>query len=65
MRETEAPLLTVPSRKLLTRTGFAGFTGRLIKWVYECGYQIVGKDRLTPASPEPADKEQQRAPEYH
>lgn len=40
---------------------------RLIAWLDECGYQIVAKDRVTLAPPEPAgDKRHgQRTPEFH
>jgi hypothetical protein len=38
---------------------------RLIAWLNECGYQIVEKDGVTLAPPEPADDKRQRAQEYH
>lgn len=38
---------------------------RAIAWLDKCGYQIVPKDQVTLAPPEPAAEEQQRAPEFH
>jgi hypothetical protein len=37
---------------------------RLLRWLDDCGYQIVEKDSV-PLSPEPADEERQRTPEFH
>jgi hypothetical protein len=37
---------------------------RLLRWLDECGYQIVEKDS-SPLSPEAADEERQRTPEFH
>jgi hypothetical protein len=38
---------------------------RVLVWLDECGYQIVSKDQVTLAPPEPADEDRQRAPELH
>jgi hypothetical protein len=37
---------------------------RLLRWLDDCGYQIVEKDSVQ-LSPEPADEERQRTPEFH
>ena len=38
---------------------------RAIAWLDQCGYQIVEKDQVSVAPPEPADEDRQLPPEFH
>ncbi|HLZ03231.1 MAG TPA: hypothetical protein VKR55_13920 [Bradyrhizobium sp.] len=38
---------------------------RVLRWLDQCGYQIVEKDKVTLLPPDSAEDEHRRAPEFH